>query len=130
MGVKKQRCTGHCCKRFTLPYSPEDIQAQAEAHERGDKSWLDSKGGKHMKFNPDIEQIANMIIYLDRGEKNDLYLYTCGNLDKETGNCKIYEDRPSMCREYPYGKKCNFKGCTMKRNCGVEKAPEKKIVTL
>lgn len=105
-----KRCTGHCCKRFYLPLSPDQIkQARAE--------------GRYT----DIETIADMVIYLEysnvsvTGETRDEFghYYTCKHFDAATNNCGIYERRPAMCYEYPYGKPCLYKECTMRGNCGV-----------
>ncbi len=32
--------------------------------------------------------------------------YTCRHWDEETRLCTVYEDRPQMCREYPYAGRC------------------------
>lgn len=37
-------------------------------------------------------------------------LYTCRHWDTETRLCGIYEQRPAMCRDYPYGHPCDH-GC-------------------
>lgn len=32
----------------------------------------------------------------------------------EAGNCTVYDQRPSMCRRYPYDESpCAFRGCTL-----------------
>jgi Fe-S-cluster containining protein len=36
--------------------------------------------------------------------------YTCRAWDEDTRLCTIYEDRPNMCRGYPYGNACSH-GC-------------------
>lgn len=107
------RCTGHCCQTFNLPYSPE--------HLRAFRFW--SMSGQH-------RQVAGMAMYV--GKASDLararpsahtsagclgvgggeHYYTCRNYDWESGNCGIYEQRPDMCRDYPYGGRCRYPGCT------------------
>lgn len=37
-------------------------------------------------------------------------LNSCRHWDTETRLCTVYDDRPLMCREYPYGGPCNA-GC-------------------
>lgn len=37
----------------------------------------------------------------------EAYVYTCRHLQLN-GDCGIYEDRPAMCRDYPYGQVCEF----------------------
>ena len=40
--------------------------------------------------------------------------YSCKHWNRETRNCMDYENRPSMCRRFPYGTPCPYiaKGCT------------------
>jgi Fe-S-cluster containining protein len=65
----------------------------------------------------DGEVIAAMVVPLSLAEANDRlerfgtdrmyeddcegHVYTCRNFDESTRLCKIYEDRPEMCRAYP-----------------------------
>ena len=45
------------------------------------------------------------------------HYYRCTNLD-ENGLCSIYDTRPAMCRGFPYGQACNYRGC--KASCAVQ----------
>lgn len=75
----------------------------------------------------DIHLIAPMVIYLGeswwdiQGERREApgHYYTCKHYDCSSQNCGIYEHRPRMCSEYPYGRDCNYLDCTMTENCGV-----------
>ena len=110
------RCTGHCCRRFYLPLSPTQIKGEAALVRLGGRS----------RFNPtEIAKIADMVILVDQTPKpnNDSeynryhddsvgYFYTCKHHNKDTGDCMNYENRPNLCRDYPYGGSCAFKGCT------------------
>jgi Fe-S-cluster containining protein len=98
------RCTGHCCSRLTLSFGPRRLRRMA----REDKA-------------PDIKQIAAMLLYVGYqrvGKLSDspewtrkkAHFYRCANL--VDGNCSIYESRPKMCREYPYGERCSYAKCT------------------
>lgn len=40
----------------------------------------------------------------------DFEVWTCSNFDGQ--NCTAYEARPSMCRDYPYGRPCEHADCT------------------
>lgn len=128
------RCTGHCCKDFTLPISPMELKHEAEKHRRTGRSrWSE------------IEKVAAMVIFKfqdwtvsgvhrglrkARGSKRhgDLpqYHYTCKHFDAASGNCGDYENRPAMCRDYPYGRSCAYRGCTMK----AKEAPRLKVECL
>ena len=94
------RCTGHCCRAFPLPFGPEELAAKAWGYQDG-------------------EQIAAMAIYLGQLEGppephcslGPAHYYTCKNL-QDNGDCGIYDDRPQMCRGYPYGGQCGYTACT------------------
>jgi len=34
--------------------------------------------------------------------------YTCNRFDRKTMSCMRYEERPDMCRRYPYGRLCEW----------------------
>jgi Fe-S-cluster containining protein len=38
--------------------------------------------------------------------------WTCRHHDVDTGNCRVYDQRPAMCRDYPYGRSCPQPECT------------------
>lgn len=95
------RCTGHCCQRFALPYGPGELRRRRHQIVDGD-------------------QIASMVVYLGF-TKNDPpridgpsgkrhHWYRCRNF--VDGECSIYATRPKMCAEYPYGNRCKYAGCT------------------
>ena len=113
------RCSGHCCRAFTLHFSPEtveNIRVALDAEERGE-SWpigLPRPNG--------IDVVARMVRPVgpfhiltpagDRFKGDDAHWYTCEHHDRESGNCMIYDRRPGMCRDYPYGRVCNYLDCT------------------
>lgn len=104
------KCGGKCCKDFTLPLSPMEVAFDLKRFK---------KLGKQ-RFR-DIGKIGEMVIFLGkynynsgkrmRGTTGEAYHYTCKHLNKETGLCTDYENRPEMCRLYPYGGQCNYQDC-------------------
>lgn len=105
------RCTGHCCRRFALPLSPEELKKHYD-------DWRSqSKETPHVQ---DIWLIAPMAKYVGflykspNGDKlsKGAYYYSCKHLG-ENGDCTIYEMRPKMCADYPYGDKCEYVDCTL-----------------
>lgn len=126
------RCTGHCCRRFSLPFSPEEWKASYEQELRIQSGELkenpDPNGPPWPLPRPvDVMIVAQMIIplgahnwspqtgkpYADDGQGDRLgHHYTCKHLDDATGNCRIYETRPEVCRKYPYGRPCGYTECT------------------
>src|SRR3954467_12700015 len=100
------RCTGHCCERFYLPFNP--VQLQDKALKNPDDKQLQQVAG--MVTHLETETVYHPTLpKLKTGEKN---WYTCKNYIKETHSCGIYETRPNMCKEYPYGSPCQYKTCT------------------
>jgi Fe-S-cluster containining protein len=93
------RCTGHCCRVFSLPNSPKEVASK-----------------EFREGVVDGEIISDMVIPLDYEPLEDdgkpyRWFYTCKHFDGE--NCTNYEGRPMMCRTYPDGGKCVQLGCTM-----------------
>ena len=72
----------------------------------------------------DGEQIADMVVPLSVAEANERlerfgadreyerdaegFVYMCRNFDEATGLCTIYDQRPQMCRDYPYARGCEY----------------------
>jgi len=118
------RCRGDCCRCFYIQFTPEQLKEEYAKWEAGEHTYRD------------IEIIAPMLIY--RGEFNEAqlveycrsrgitpppshhglasdvrgYYYTCRH-HQENGDCAIYEERPDMCRGYPYRKRCEYPGCSV-----------------
>lgn len=97
--IETERCSGNCCERFNLPYSPEEFERKLKEHR---------SGRIHLQ---DIEVIQPLLVYLGMsdiyctGEQmrgGETHFYTCKHYDKETHNCGIYDKRPRMCSEFPY----------------------------
>ena len=131
MTVDCGRCTGHCCSGFTLPYPhtyfieaawfaleyevlPLIVSHARQAHD------IAHAHNKH-RIIVDGVFIAHMIVPVQAEEARtkyinpiqaDLHFFKCRHL--KNGNCSVYEQRPNMCRNFPYGSPCPFKGCTWK----------------
>lgn len=102
-------CQGNCCAVF---YFPSTLTALNEGRR---------------EIIRDGEYIADMLIELTNGEAvlraesfgfeapgiseaSEGHFFTCRHWDEETKLCGDYENRPAMCREYPYSKQCAH-GC-------------------
>jgi len=133
MPRKHDRCTGHCCEKFTLRLSPEELAASYRQWlgQGGDSESIEMNGTKPATVYRDIYLIAPMVRYLgftyDHPPKinpsdNELlnrpktkrHYYTCKHFDPKTRDCTIYEIRPAMCRSYPDAGLCNYAKCTWK----------------
>lgn len=90
---KKTECSGHCCRSFFFPITPQEFR-DSKIHERN--------------------KIADMLVPL--GIKNDEgYWYTCRHF--KNGRCQDYENRPHPCRSYAESYPCVNIGCTHSNSC-------------
>lgn len=109
------RCTGRCCRDFFLPFTPESLRAAAARAQEERLAELPlAPGVTDLPSSPqshraELEQIAAMVVpFRPAGPDSSRgYRYSCVNLD-EDGDCAIYDRRPDMCRNYPYGHRCDF----------------------
>ena len=104
------RCTGHCCKRFHIGgWTYQELGLAFEAFLAGrNLVYLDNGGGFGRRMPEDVEVIYPMIVPLPQDPPG---FYTCRHL-QANGDCGNYDDRPEMCRSYPYERACGFQDCT------------------
>lgn len=122
-------CTGLCCAAFALPHTIRDLKARARQ-----RAIVDSEGDP-----AEGDKIADMVIPLtpkEARERNRRFggdaefswsnrgrHFTCRHWDEETRLCGIYDDRPSMCRGFPYEREdgcpfgCGCKGEAIQKGC-------------
>ena len=100
--MSEHRCGGACCECFTLPLSPSALATEAAKAKRGLSTW-----------GAEIAQVAEMVVLIGEFAENPAFhdgvapddaemawWYTCSNLT-HGGECRIYAERPPMCRDYP-----------------------------
>lgn len=94
----RPRCTGHCCRQFSIEYPYQEVMADYKRHERDPAS----------ARIPDIGVIGKMLVPLGtfRGQE----LFTCRH-HSASGDCTIYETRPRMCRDFPGPAACPYRNC-------------------
>ena len=107
MTTESTTCDGQCCAVFSMS------QAQTMFRAKG-------------KLRAEAEYALDMLIPLTRRQAlartrrlgypdppkypPEYNLFTCKHWDEETRLCGDYENRPAMCRDYPYGRTCD-RGC-------------------
>lgn len=147
--MKHKGCGGACCRRFVLQYSPEELRNEYEAWLRSsDKVEFQQtvmtgsrsrSNYERITLHGEIYLIYPMLIYLGYNdwEPNNpgikipgqrCHHYTCKHFDTKTNLCTIYEIRPLMCRNYPNGHACRYKGCKLPGNEAMKRSEDKQIV--
>lgn len=116
------QCGGHCCQKFFLPFSPTELhEAYKVWHDNHERPTMSMEAAPRPKLYSDIWLIYPMVIPLGHFEEPPIrqivpvhgsgYWYSCKNWDPKTKLCTIYDDRPAMCRDYPYQQGCNYQAC-------------------
>ena len=127
------RCMGDCCKDIGLDASPETLErayfnylnSKKNGREFVSYTSMSKKTGRLDGENigviySEIDLLYPMLTFLRKdnihpdGEKKiegNVYHYSCKHLDRKTGDCTIYNIRPSMCRHFASETICHYKSC-------------------
>ena len=102
------KCPGYCCSYPRIEVTEADIVRLAE-HFNITAEVAKLKFTRYYEFKSDDpkELIQEQIL---RHKKDHIYKSTCQFLDHKKRRCSIYEARPSVCRQFPDGKKCGYYG--------------------
>ena len=94
------KCPGYCCSYDRIEVKPRDLARLAKYHDVS----LEEAERKFTKTYT-WEGVTERIL---RHQKDTVYKSICMFFDKIERRCTIYAGRPSVCREYPDGKKCGY----------------------
>ena len=90
------KCCGLCCQKYTVKLSDKDIKSLEklgfEKEEFAEPDDFDTKMGRYS-----LKRINDQCIFLDK--KGKKYF------------CKVYDSRPSICREYPFNESKEINRC-------------------
>lgn len=107
-------CSGQCCSVFTFQDTTEiaDRFAKGEGYEDDYKllTMLEPIPVEEAQERVERFGVTGNYAQVVHNE-NPPEFYKCRLWDEETRLCTQYEDRPRMCRTYPYGRGCHH-GCT------------------
>ena len=101
----ERTCDGKCCAVFALFDGIENRQATEERDFIMDMVIplsYDEALARAAKFGVPVESIPK--------PRSGWSPYTCRHWDEETRLCTVYEQRPRMCRDFPYDGPCRM-GC-------------------
>jgi Fe-S-cluster containining protein len=110
LGIPHHECkgTGHCC-RFSSPSTPGIILIEKAGN--GDEFARDYLSvfvpyqsiEEVIKLNPELVEKNLKVLEMHKCKEvtqDNLVFYHCRYLD-DNNRCMVYEDRPSLCREFP-----------------------------
>lgn len=97
-------CSGGCCKKFHFPVEPEHLDYWRLNIHHAKKKFT------HLP-EADVKKVLDMLIYIEGSE--GVHRYTCKHFDGKF--CKIYHDRPAMCRAHGETTPCHIEGCSAYR---------------
>lgn len=116
------RCSGHCCRSFTITTTIERLKECAEyveAVKRGDVSV--PRPDVLLTPTEDLLMVSRMLESLGTHDRNPEFphepveraqpFYRCKNLTG-SGDCAIYDRRPKMCSDYAAMFVCQYSVCT------------------
>jgi len=111
----------HCCRALALGWSFSELDRCYKAAVVGGKTFVRDSGASE-ELIPDILTLAPMLRKGGVVAANPLgggpfpsprKVFRCAHIGDD-GLCKIYDRRPSMCREYPLnlkGRRCQYLSC-------------------
>ena len=121
-------CKGFCCDDIGLPFTPQELKNSYHRwigyhhSKQSVKTQMSNSDEKATPIWEDIHLAYPMLVFThkdsihpdgDVKKKIDVYHYKCLQHDSD-GNCRIYEERPMMCRTFPDGGFCGYRDVTIK----------------
>lgn len=112
------RCTGECCTRFSLKFTPSQV-----------RDALRGVGPVCVEDKEEIRLIHSMLIPLKIQENRTGTWYRCRHFNRKWRRCGIYEKRPGFCRAYgTEHTKCQHPRCRWKDAVHTSDSVEKKEI--
>lgn len=116
------KCQGDCCVAFKVPFTLQELAEGNVEDNDVEEAMVMAEMLEPLTVDEANQRQKSLVVgnptnFTDADEDR---LFMCKKWDEETRLCTDYENRPDMCRDFPYGKSCRY-GCSCK---GTEPAPE------
>lgn len=92
------KCPGYCCSYPLIEVGKRDIQRLAKHF---DITYLQAET-RYTRFDKG-EKVRSL-----RQQDDQHFGRICKLFDTKKRQCTVYESRPSVCRDYPEGKRCGY----------------------
>lgn len=123
----KSQCLGLCCAAFPLPKGSYADLVSGKTNEQREEGMVRLKDIlvplTQLEAHVRIAQVGSGFLAQVPDPGNGEW-FTCNQWDKETKRCKVYERRPIMCRDFPYGKRCEHSASCHERGTSLQSVPE------
>lgn len=106
-------CQGDCCVAFRVPYTMEELEAGDVGDQDQAEAFVLAEMLEPLTLQEFMDRQDEFVLGARTRvtEEDDGHLYKCKKWDEETRLCTDYENRPPMCRTFPYDKPCRY-GCS------------------
>jgi Fe-S-cluster containining protein len=94
------KCPGYCCSYPRIEVKDKDLKRLAR-HFDVDVATAERRFTRFYRDGAAVERIL-------RHQKDEIYGSICRFFDTDARRCTIYEARPSVCRDYPNGRRCGY----------------------
>ena len=117
----ERTCDGRCCACFPLSWEVAGPDGIASWHDPDGDPLTERQFIADMLVPLNLPEAISRWTELDLGpipqwiEHSPQNLYTCRHWDTDTRLCTRYDERPWLCRAYPYQSNCQHEGCTYRQ---------------
>ncbi len=94
------KCPGYCCSYPRIEVTDKDLKRLAKHFDLT----TDQAEKKFTRFYSSDEGKERIL----KHQKDTVYETICRFFDLDERRCTIYEARPTVCRDYPNGRKCGY----------------------
>ncbi len=102
MSFNCNKCPGYCCSHARIAVTDADIRRLAQHFGISARA-----ARKRLTYAYKTKDIDEQIL---RHQRDAIYKSVCRLFDRETRRCTVYEARPRVCRQYPFGNTCGYYG--------------------
>jgi Fe-S-cluster containining protein len=100
MSFNCAKCPGFCCSHGRIEVSEFDVKRLA-----GHFELPLHKARRRFTYVYKAQGLRERIL---RHHRDNIYKSICMFFDRKDRKCTVYEARPRVCRQYPYGDKCGY----------------------
>lgn len=94
------KCPGYCCSHPRIQVTDFDIARLAKRF-----GIPVARARERFTFRYKTREVDERVL---RHKKDRIYKSVCRFFDVDERRCTVYEARPGVCRDYPYGKTCGY----------------------